>query len=258
MIRTSHFHTCEDCPGDGFLLCEACRSALFPSDEDDRLFRTQLAEEDTEIIYGEQWWTFLSCPAEKNYTVFTKPQAHIDIVVIAVDGACRNNGKPHAKASYGVFFHCNNYGWNQQKTLSDDVKTNQQAELRAGLAGLQSAKKLRLLNTELCGKPRPQGPMRKLSRVVIKTDSAYLVNAMTNWVFKWRNNDYTNSHGRPVTNASLFRQLEAELKELFDLNVHVQFWHVRREQNREADLLANAALDGKMAWEALTAFSSDE
>ncbi|KAI7384947.1 hypothetical protein KC336_g18092 [Hortaea werneckii] len=227
MIHTSYFRTCENCPEDGFRLCERCRSALFPSDEDDRLFKTELADDCTEIIYGEKPWTFLSCPAERNWTVFDEPQAHIDIVVIAVDGACRDNGKPHAKASYGVFFHRDNHAWNKLETLFNDFKTNQQAELRAGLAGLQSAKKLRLLNTELCGKSRPQGPIRKLSRVIIKTDSAYLVNALTDWVFKWRENDYTNSRGRPVTNAGLFRQLDAELKELADLDVHVQFWHVR-------------------------------
>ncbi|KAI6790581.1 hypothetical protein KC363_g5870 [Hortaea werneckii] len=141
--------------------------------------------------------------------------------------------------------------------LSNAVKTSQQAELTAGLIGLRRAKRLTLLNTDRCGKTRRPGPMRKLRHVIIKADSAYLVNAMTKWVFKWRNNNYNNCRGRPVRNASLFEKLDAELEELAELNIYVQFLHVRREQNREADLLANAALDGKTASEALAGFSSD-
>ena len=35
------------------------------------------------------------------------------------------------------------------------------------------------------------------------------------------------------------------MDELNDAKVDVQFWHVGREDNRVADWLANAALDGK-------------
>ncbi|KAI7369682.1 hypothetical protein KC354_g1751 [Hortaea werneckii] len=202
-----------------------CDDEFYPADEVDRLFdEDDDAGDFVDIGYKGEWWTLVTCSAEKDQDyVYDKPQAHLDTVVIAVDGACRVMALP----------------------LPDSVKTNQQAELRAALEGLRSAKNLRLLNTDLCGKARRPGPMRELSCVVIKTDSAYLVNAMAKYVFKWRLNDYTNCKGRPVTNAALFRQLEAEVQALHKLNVGVQFWHVCREENQEADSLANAALDGR-------------
>lgn len=74
---------------------------------------------------------------------------------------------------------------------------------------------------------------------------------MTDWIKKWRENDYTNCRGLPVTNADMFRHLNETVNDLNDMDVEVQFWHVRREENREADWLANAALDGKAAQAAL-------
>ncbi|KAI6915048.1 hypothetical protein KC318_g124 [Hortaea werneckii] len=244
MTRSCHFHTTFSCP-DGF------------DRPDKRLITRDRAGDPFETSWGGQWWTLLSCPTKECDHHYDEPEAHIDTVIIAVDGACRDNGKPYAKAGYGVFFHRDNHSWNECKILFNAAKTSQKAELTAGLIGLRRAKRLTLLNTDHCGKTRRPGPMRKLRRVIIKADSAYLVNAMTKWVFKWRNNNYTSCRGRPVRNASLFRKLDAEVQELAELNVYVQFLHVRREQNREADLLANAALDGKTASEALTEFFCD-
>ncbi|KAI7283859.1 hypothetical protein KC345_g2688 [Hortaea werneckii] len=238
IFRTSYCHTSKECH-DGF----------HPAGEDDRVFdEDDDAGDFPEISYKGEWWTLGTCSAEKDQDyIYDKPQAHLDTVIIAVDGACRGNGTPDAEASYGVFFHRDNQSWNESVVLPDNFKTNQQAELRAALEGLRSAYNLRLLNTDLCGRARRPGPMRKLSRAVIKTDSAYLVNAMTKYVLKWRLNDYTNCKGCPVINASLFRQLEAEVQALHKLDVGVKFWHVLREENQEADRLANAALDGRSA-----------
>lgn len=85
---------------------------------------------------------------------------------------------------------------------------------------------------------------RHLCEVVIKTDSAYLVNSMTSYVIKWRNNNYTNARGRPVANQDLFRELDAICNRLADIRVQARFWLVPRSQNMQADKLANAALDG--------------
>jgi ribonuclease HI len=93
--------------------------------------------------------------------------------------------------------------------------------------------------------------------VVIKADSEYLVKSMTDWVEKWRDNGYENCRGLPVTNADMFRHIDAAIFELNRLGVEVQFWHVRREENREADCLANAALDGKEPQDAQDEFFGD-
>ena len=70
---------------------------------------------------------------------------------------------------------------------------------------------------------RPYGPYRRLRRVVVKSDSSYLVSAMTDWIYKWRNNGYINSRGLSVCNEDLFKQLDEAVDSLNDADVQVQF-----------------------------------
>ena len=86
--------------------------------------------------------------------------------------------------------------------------------------------------------------MRKLRRVVIKADSKYLVDGMSDWIFKWQENGFRNAKGQPVANQDLWYELDEIVDELQELDVDVQFWHVPRAKNGAADCLANAALDG--------------
>ncbi|EMC99351.1 hypothetical protein BAUCODRAFT_45711, partial [Baudoinia panamericana UAMH 10762] len=164
-------------------------------------------------------------------------------VIIAVDGACRNNGRPNAESGVGIFFHEDNYQWNEVVKLETDNHTSQRAELYAGLYALRAARSLRRLNTSRTGKHRRPGPMRSLRRVVIKADSEYLVKGMTVWIEKWRANGFINARGLPVVNEDLFRELDDLVQQLNDRSVEVQFWQVPRAQNEPADCLANAALD---------------
>lgn len=193
-------------------------------------------------------WTFVACPDEEEFS--HDQVAHDDAIIIAVDGACRNNGRPYAEASIGIFVHRDNY-WNEASKLEDDdqVATNQRAELSAGLRALKIATSIRQRNS--IPRYRPPGPYRMLRRVVIKSDSAYLVKGMTEWIYGWRNNGYINSRGSAVCNSDLFKQLEEAVDDLNDMDVQVQFWHVRRADNEVADCLANAALNDKSVEDAL-------
>lgn len=239
------YHTETTCPG---------RSRSF---EERDLYGQDYGNE-VETTYEAEWWTLVTCPTDYCNIHDNKSDAHIDSVVIAVDGACRNNGRADAEASAGIFFHRDNHQWNEAIVLSDEFRTNQQAELFAGLKALQIAGRLRELNPSRSGRNvyRRKGPMRRLRRVVIKSDSSYLVNAMTDWINKWKQNGFRNCRGLPVTNAGLFRQIDEEIETLNGMDVEVQFWHVLRGQNEMADCLANAALDGVEAPEALRRFSS--
>ena len=62
-------------------------------------------------------------------------------------------------------------------------------------------------------------------------------------MFKWKENDYRTARASLVTNR-LFEKLDRQVAELNDMGVEMLFWHVSRERNREADKLANMALDG--------------
>ena len=195
-------------------------------------------------------WTFVSCALDRNNGERT---AHNDAIVIAVDGACRDNGRYNARGGYGVYFHDDNDEYNEIGLLPDDVaQTNQRAELTAGLVALRIANRIKQRNYggRFVGKRR-FGPLQCLNHIVIKADSEYLVKGMTTWIDKWRNNGFLNARGVPVTNQDLFECLDEEISDLNDMDVQVDFWHVRRAENAEADCLANAALDGVTARKAL-------
>ena len=82
---------------------------------------------------------------------------------------------------------------------------------------------------------------------MIKSDSAYLVNSMTNSIEKWKNNGWQTAKKTPVKNRDLWEEMIERVLELEDLDTPVDFWHVPREMNKEADELANDGLSSG-AW----------
>lgn len=115
-----------------------------------------------------------------------------------------------------------------------DNKTNQTAEIQAGIMGLMVAQSLQSVFQVSVG---------GLSQVVIKADSEYFVKGMTEWIPKWERNGYKTAKGQPVVNQELFRSAMSWVKKLEGSGTTVQFWHVYREMNKDADWLANLALD---------------
>jgi len=151
--------------------------------------------------------------------------------VIAIDGACRGNGTANSRASFGVFWG-EGAAFNFSGLLPQDFsQTNQVAEVYAAIQALQEAQ-TRLELREGC-----------VCKVLILTDSSYLVKGISEWIWKWKANGYRTSRNQPVVNGNLFAQLD-KLVDVFERqDIPVWFWHVRREFNQAADALANQALD---------------
>ncbi|KAL4788888.1 ribonuclease H-like domain-containing protein [Aspergillus venezuelensis] len=79
-------------------------------------------------------------------------------------------------------------------------------------------------------------------KVTIYSDSAFAVNCMTKWVFKWIENGWTNSKGLEVANQDLIEKavdLDNRLKEEGD----VCYAWIPREENQYVDRLCNDLLD---------------
>lgn len=151
---------------------------------------------------------------------------------VAIDGACRNNGHPTAKAAYGIF-HDVGSSLNEARETYDLNPISQRVELYAAIILLQ---KVSCDPSEIC-----EGP--GISQLVVKTDSAYLVNSMTKYINKWRSNGYMTSRNEPVVNKELFDKIDDLMEELFaEEIVQVRFWLVPRNQNTLADGLAKMAL----------------
>jgi ribonuclease HI len=155
-------------------------------------------------------------------------------ILIATDGACSKNGHADAVAGCGVFWGYNNIH-NKSFQLNDGIHpTSQRAELRATLYALTQFRNI-----------YANGGYKhwtRIDKVVIKTDSAYVVNGMTDWVVKWRNNGYVNTRGLQVSNMDLFQELDDLCDEIDELGVQACFWQVPRSSNTDADELARNAI----------------
>jgi ribonuclease HI len=158
-----------------------------------------------------------------------------DAFIIAVDGACRGNGGANAQAACGIFCNVNSVV-NNAFVLDESMPTSQRAELHAAISALETLRTIHNTTHD-----------RKFTdEVIIKRDSAYLVNSMTSYVNKWRANEYLSAKGKSVVNQDLLKKLDGLVFDLADeAGLRVRFWHVLRERNRPADVLANAALDGE-------------
>jgi ribonuclease HI len=181
-------------------------------------------------------WVYVACEDSHPCRFCDCIAPHIDSIFIAVDGACRGNGTPHARAAIGVFV-AESSPFNRSLLLHQTPVSNQIAELSAGIIALEQA--INILRTNALGED-------PLHTVVIKADSEYLVKGMTELVFKWEVNGYKNAKGDPVKNSALFKKLNGLIEVLNTSNVEVLFWHVPREMNKEADRLANQAFNSRL------------
>ena len=156
-------------------------------------------------------------------------------MVFKVDGGCRGNGKPDAIGAAACCF-MRRYGkrYTYQTRLLDGYPvppTSQRAEITAIIMALEWA--LERFG-ELDGYPR--------LRVTINSDSRYAVECMTNWIYTWTQNGWTNSRGFEVANRDLIEKasdLDDRVKE-FGL---VDYIWVPREDNVAADARCREVLD---------------
>ena len=126
-------------------------------------------------------------------------------MIMAIDGACRRNGKPNCTAAGGVFvMHPD--GSTAVISCSEQESTNQRGELSALLMALQYA---------TC----------QQYEVQLITDSEYIFNAMTKqWYSRWRAYGWTTAAGDPVKNKDIWQQV-CDIMENSTNEVH--FYHIK-------------------------------
>lgn len=146
----------------------------------DRRFRPEdvypphFSPEDIEVPWGE--CVYLACPgSERKCPKCNVHVAHSDCLVIAIDGACSNNGRDKARSVIGVF-HGYDCDFNVSETLDGfDRHTSQIAELEACTRALCDATSIRE-GWEMADD--------HLGAIVIKSDSEYVVRGLTEWLPK--------------------------------------------------------------------------
>lgn len=152
-------------------------------------------------------------------------------LVIAVHGCCDANGLPAARASYGVFVSAFALNLNRNGVVPDPfVQTSNCAELYATMKALDVVHDLIIAGEDL-------------SHVIIKTNSTYLEQGLSSFIWKWASNGFKNWKGKPVVNGRAFRFLHERVVLLEkEYGTRVSFCLVRKDQNQQADQLARDAL----------------
>jgi ribonuclease HI len=158
-------------------------------------------------------------------------------VFIRVDGACSNNGQPTARAAVAAYFGPQSeYNW--QGALDEDEKQSSQcAELTGAIRALE------IVRDQLEAR---EPDWLEVRTVVVVSDSEYVVAGISTRIVKWKRNGYKASYGRgqSIANKEKFMELDGLVTELADVHdVHVKFWRIDREYNKEADEMAGGALE---------------
>jgi len=136
---------------------------------------------------------------------------------IYTDGACSGNPGP---GGWGAVIFDNE---NNQKNISgsETNTTNNRMELSAAIMALKKIK--------------------TSSEITIYTDSTYVKNGITEWVLKWKKNEWINSNKKPVKNKDLWVKLD----NLCEQNKVSWKWvkgHSTNKYNNLADELATQAI----------------
>jgi len=160
-----------------------------------------------------------------------KEKIEIEEINVYTDGACVDNGKPYARAGYGVYF-----GEGDGRNVSESYKglqTNNVAELLAII------KALTILKNEIIeGK-----------KVNIYSDSKYAIRCCTTYGKKCHKNNWINpnSRNKPIPNLEIVQVAYIFCKDFENINfvhirAHTGLPDVHSVGNDNADRLANEAV----------------
>ena len=161
-------------------------------------------------------------------------------IVVYTDGSAINNGSVKATGGSGVFFGDGDPRNISKKILrigNDEAKvTNNICELFAVKLAIE-----KIIETE---------PTTKGLRIVIFTDSEYIVKSVIQYSKAWEKNGYKNKRGQPIKNMALMKNV-IDLYKKYNVKLHHCLAHkaeprdpVKRKVwygNKMADYLARKA-----------------
>jgi hypothetical protein len=75
------------------------------------------------------------------------------------------------------------------------------------------------------------------------THSEYVMQSLTQNIWKWEEKGYKTSRGKKVVNLELFRLIQALILDLEKSRVNVEFWKAERRENEDAVGLAGKLFD---------------
>ena len=136
-------------------------------------------------------------------------------VEIFTDGACKGNPGP---GGWGAVLRSG--GHERELSGHAGATTNNRMEMTAVIEALNALK----------------GP----SEVKLHTDSKYVIDGITKWIFSWQKNGWKNSQKKAVLNADLWQAL-LDAKRRHKVSWHWIKGHSGHPENERADKLASDA-----------------
>ncbi len=145
------------------------------------------------------------------------PNPEPDRVEIYTDGACRGNP---GVGGWGVVL----VSTAREKTLhgGEAQTTNNRMELMAAIRGL--------------------GALTKSCKVILTTDSKYVLNGATQWLVGWKQNGWRTANKQAVKNIDLWQQLD-DIAQKHTIQWRWVKGHSGHGYNERADALANLGID---------------
>ena len=139
-------------------------------------------------------------------------------IKVYTDGACRGNPGP---GGWGVYIRLND----EEKDLygGNPETTNNQMEMQAALEALKYLKD-------------------KNDVIELFTDSNYLRQGITEWIHKWKLNNWRTAAKKPVANRDLWIEI-SDLNEKMNVQWNWVKGHAGDPGNERADQLANIGAD---------------
>ena len=132
------------------------------------------------------------------------------------DGACKGNP---GIGGWGVYVLGKN---DETEFYGFDINTtNNKMELTAVIEGLKT--------------------LQNKAEVTIFTDSQYVKNGISQWIYKWKKNGWKTASKKPVKNKDLWKQLDYLIKD-HTINWEWVRGHSGNPGNEKADLLANKGI----------------
>ena len=140
-------------------------------------------------------------------------------VTIYTDGACSGNPGKGGWGAILIYAKEKKY-----MSGSKQLTTNNQMELTATIKALKA--------------------ISKPSNIALYTDSQYVKNGITSWIFNWKKNGWKTANKKPVANKDLW----IELENYVDFHSVNWFWvkgHSGDHYNEIADELAVKAMNDR-------------
>ncbi|THH35063.1 ribonuclease HI [Aliishimia ponticola] len=137
------------------------------------------------------------------------------------DGACSGNPGP---GGWGVLLQAKDGDTVvKERELSGGAAqtTNNQMEMMAAITALET--------------------LTQPTKITIVTDSTYVKNGVTGWIFGWKKNGWKTAAKKPVKNAELWQRLDAA-QARHDITWEWVKGHAGHPENERADELARAGM----------------